>query len=327
MEQQQEQQQAEQLAVACPLIEQVLFVNPVATQLAKEPCPSPSPQEEEEEEASTDTEAAPPPPPPPWDGLYEALMPLLVSMTFNSPLQFWELNYMQQHDRFDIEENDLDKLNSLAVWFGYESIAVALSEIKRLIPSTSSPILDLGCGNGHVCELLLALGYSNVYGLDFSEAAIELAKSVRKFYREKQEEQEGHTQGLKTNHDDIHYIVSDALATDLERGFFDAIYDKGTFDSIACVSKKIVKVSSSERDADEETEDEDDRIRYCQEVKRLLKPGGYFFMTSQCHDEHELLQFFSQSGDGVWEGCKFILVQNLTHNFVDLRLMIFQKPV
>jgi len=86
-------------------------------------------------------------------------------------------------------------------------------------------------------------------------------------------------------------------------------------------------------------------------MRRLLKPGGYFFMTSQCHDEHELLQFFSQSGvsltntemvemlfrnpshsptvsqDGVWEGCKFILVQNLTHNFVDLRLMIFQKPV
>jgi len=104
---------------------------------------------------------------------------------------------------------------------------------------------------------------------------------VRKFYREKQEEQEGHTQGLKTNHDDIHYIVSDALATDLEGGFFDAIYDKGTFDSIACVSKKIVKVSSSERDADEETEDEDDRIRYCQEVKRY----------ASCH--HPLLGFSS----------------------------------
>lgn len=28
---------------------------------------------------------------------------------------------------------------------------------------------------------------------------------------------------------------------------------------------------------------------------RLLKPGAYFFVTSQCHDEDELLEFFTRS--------------------------------
>jgi hypothetical protein len=46
----------------------------------------------------------------PWEDLYDTFMPLLISMTFNSPLQFWELNYMQQHDKFDLEEDDHDKL-------------------------------------------------------------------------------------------------------------------------------------------------------------------------------------------------------------------------
>ncbi len=35
----------------------------------------------------------------------------------------------------------------------------------------------------------------------------------------------------------IDYVVGDALATGIEGGSFDVIYDKGTFDSIACVSK------------------------------------------------------------------------------------------
>jgi hypothetical protein len=48
--------------------------------------------------------------PAPWEGLYDTFMPLLISMTFNSPLQFWELNYMQQHDKFEHEEGDQNKL-------------------------------------------------------------------------------------------------------------------------------------------------------------------------------------------------------------------------
>ena len=102
----------------------------------------------------------------------------------------------------------------------------------------------------------------------------------------------------------IDYVVGDALATGIEGGSFDVIYDKGTFDSIACVSKKFVKSRPSlmpppeesgedeqtsrrrptedtengtgndeeeqekANDDEEEDEDEDDRIKYCREVNR-----------------------------------------------------------
>ncbi len=46
----------------------------------------------------------------PWEGLYDTFMPLLISMTFNSPLQFWELNYMQQQNQFDAAAEEQDKV-------------------------------------------------------------------------------------------------------------------------------------------------------------------------------------------------------------------------
>lgn len=302
----------------------------------------------------------------PWEGLYDTFMPLLISMTFNSPLQFWELNYMQQQNQFDAAAEEQDKVSSLAVWFGYEPILVALHEIKQVTPNMDAAILDLGCGNGHVCELLLALGFTNVHGLDYSDAAIRLARSVRRMYREQRENQR--RQGGGGGDDDdtgivrtggIDYVVGDALATGIEGGSFDVIYDKGTFDSIACVSKKFVKSRPSlmppheeesdedeqilrrrttedtenasgneeeEKANDDEEDDEDDRIKYCREVNRLLKPGAYFVITSQCHDEDELLRFFTREPEGEPAGCDLELVKNLTDAFADLRLMIFRKP-
>jgi hypothetical protein len=160
-----------------------------------------------------------------------------------------------------------------------------------------------------------------VYGLDFSDAAIRLAKSVRKMYVEHQQEQrqqETAGQEQPTTSGVIHYLVGDALATGLESGFFDVVYDKGTFDSIACVSKKFVKskkrvgeeeegededgevgttsstsstsstsagtgtttTTTTTKDEEEEEEveevyddEEDDRIKYCREVNRYLRPN------------------------------------------------------
>lgn len=138
---------------------------------------------------------------------------------------------------------------------------------------------DLGCS--HVT-------CGSVHGLDFCDEAIRLAKSVRKLYREKELEQQRQEHGgaLTTQTAEttdqmeppkIHYMVADALATGLESGSFDLIYDKGLFDSIACVSKKFVKnlqdseneTTPEESEAEpQQEEDDDDRIKFCQEVNR-----------------------------------------------------------
>ena len=42
--------------------------------------------------------------------------------------------------------------------------------------SKESLILDMGCGQGAVCDLLAKEGYQNLYGIDGSEAMLESAK-------------------------------------------------------------------------------------------------------------------------------------------------------
>jgi hypothetical protein len=131
-------------------------------------------------------------------------------------------------------------------------------------------------------------------------------------YREQEARERGHQeQGILTG--GINYIVGDALATELESGFYDVIYDKGTFDSIACVSKKFVKSKklqtdneedeaatstttastqeeNDESEAEAEEDDEDDRIKYCREINRCL--CGRFTAAIACMHapKHQLVR-------------------------------------
>jgi len=60
--------------------------------------------------------------------------------------------------------------NELTCAHGY-----LIKPILTLLPKDGSPILDLGCGNGSISNLLISIGY-NMYGTDASVSGIEIAK-------------------------------------------------------------------------------------------------------------------------------------------------------
>ena len=50
--------------------------------------------------------------------------------------------------------------------------------VKRKSCGRSIPVTDIGCGPGQLFDYLSEMGYTNYTGVDFSEAAISMAKSL-----------------------------------------------------------------------------------------------------------------------------------------------------
>lgn len=119
--------------------------------------------------------------------------------------EYWEELY--QRELVNYKENPDD---SGEVWFGK---SVESRIIKFIIDSFPKDvrILDLGCGNGHFLHRLHLKGYSRLHGIDYSHAAVELAKELCP--------QASFAQLDIFNCDKI--------------GEFDLVHDKGTFDAIS----------------------------------------------------------------------------------------------
>lgn len=62
---------------------------------------------------------------------------------------------------------------------GYRLPAVVAAMTARHVPAGDGPLLDAGCGTGQVGELLQALGYPAVDGLDMSEGMLNRAQARR----------------------------------------------------------------------------------------------------------------------------------------------------
>jgi predicted TPR repeat methyltransferase len=66
---------------------------------------------------------------------------------------------------------------------GYLNPAVAASLVSRYVRPGDEPILDAGVGTGILGEVLHAVGYRNLTGIDISEGMLARAR-VKKLYRE-----------------------------------------------------------------------------------------------------------------------------------------------
>uniref|UniRef100_A0A0A0LA09 Methyltransferase domain-containing protein n=1 Tax=Cucumis sativus TaxID=3659 RepID=A0A0A0LA09_CUCSA len=98
--------------------------------------------------------------------------------------------------------------------------------------------------------------FSNLTGTDYSEGAIDLARSLA--------ERDGFS--------NINFLVDDVLETKLE-GQFQLVVDKGTLDAIGLHPDGPIK-----------------RIMYWESVSKLVAPGGVLVITSCNSTKDELVQ-------------------------------------
>ncbi|CAL9012845.1 unnamed protein product [Prunus brigantina] len=167
------------------------------------------------------------------------------------------------------------------VWFGADVMEVVASWTKNLCIDISQgrmpnhvdniksdpveqgdkylsdwSVLDIGTGNGLLLQKLSKQGFSDLTGTDYSEGAIDLARSL------------AGRDGLPN----IHFLVDDVLDTKLERQF-QLVVDKGTLDAIGLHPDGSIK-----------------RVMYWDSVSRLVAPGGVLVITSCNSTKDELVQ-------------------------------------
>lgn len=66
---------------------------------------------------------------------------------------------------------------------GYTHPAMVAAMVARHVAPTTEAVLDAGAGTGVLGEILCALGYANLYGVDASPGMLEIA-GLKKNYRE-----------------------------------------------------------------------------------------------------------------------------------------------
>ncbi|XP_023893599.1 uncharacterized protein LOC112005552 [Quercus suber] len=117
-------------------------------------------------------------------------------------------------------------------------------------------VLDIGTGNGLLLQELAKQGFSHLTGTDYSEGAVQLARSLA--------DRDGFA--------NINFLVDDVLETKLERQF-QLVMDKGTLDAIGLHPDGPVK-----------------RMMYWDSVSRLVASGGILVITSCNSTKDELVQ-------------------------------------
>jgi len=137
---------------------------------------------------------------------------------------------------------------------------------KMIIKKYFNPdnrILDIGCGAGRTTIGLYELGYHLVEGLDLSEAMIVQAKRISK----------------ELNYD-ITFRTGDVACLD---------YDNEAFEAALFSFNGIMQIPGKEN-----------RMKVLKEIKRILKPEGYFLFTTHDRDGSKKYESFWQEEKRKW---------------------------
>ncbi|KAJ3993172.1 S-adenosyl-L-methionine-dependent methyltransferase [Lentinula boryana] len=169
------------------------------------------------------------------------------------------------------------------IWFGQQSIDKIVQWASQYVPPSDHPtILELGSGNGTLLFFLVEEDYSpkRLCGIDYSSAAVELSKSI------------AHQRGAQ----DILFHTCDFLLQDPpfiseeqessgRMDNWDLLLDKGTYDAMALGEKDALGRSPV--------------FLYPSRAARLIKPGGFFLITSCNFTEEELKTNFVTQESGL----------------------------
>merc|ERR550517_162891 len=121
----------------------------------------------------------------------------------------------------------------------------------------SSPVLDVGCGNGLLSVSLCHVGFTCVTGVDYSAGAVQLATKIA---GQHDCQATFHTLDLLDSHQVSNY-----------RDQFRIVVDKGTFDAVSLSENSV-----------------SDKEKYVESVAAVLQAGGLLLITSCNWTEPEL---------------------------------------
>ncbi|GMK58327.1 hypothetical protein CspeluHIS016_0503590 [Cutaneotrichosporon spelunceum] len=195
----------------------------------------------------------------------------------------WDMVYARENRVFD------DVGDEGEVWFGEDAVAKMRTWAHAHLAPSSTPLRVLECGSGNGTLLLSFLTWPgpqpqpfHLTGLDYSPGAVQLGASVEVARRAAIAE--GDEDVLDP--DDVvnpatcEWRVADLLRDDIEDEW-DLVMDKGTFDALALSQEPVAEKGGRLPS----------RV-YPEQVARLVKPGGFFLITSCNFTEDEVKHRF-----------------------------------
>jgi SAM-dependent methyltransferase len=183
-------------------------------------------------------------------------------------LSYWD-------DLYKIEAQNLeDHGDEGEVWFGVAAERRVVDWICKNIKETKSVMVDVGCGNGHFCLALAKKGYRNIYGLDYSESAVQFATSLSQ----------------KEEISTVQYFIADLLNPgSLKCLEAEVVIDKGTFDAISLGAIDNIPGGFSSKTSFF-------AHKYAQSLRSLCRKSHHFIITSCNWTEQELVGIFGEVG-------------------------------
>ncbi|KAH9945188.1 S-adenosyl-L-methionine-dependent methyltransferase [Epithele typhae] len=188
------------------------------------------------------------------------------------------------------------------VWFGEDSVEKMVDWTLENVPADPAPhILEVGTGNGNLLFALCEAGYppEKMSGIDYSMDAVELARAIAssKSTAPADESDADEPSPALPEADKISFSACDFLrdevallpgmtfnATDAT-AVWDLVLDKGTMDAIALAEKDGEGKSPADG--------------YPARIGRVVKPGGFFLITSCNFTEEELKAKFTSTAVGL----------------------------
>ncbi len=140
----------------------------------------------------------------------------------------------------------------------------ALVEVAEKGEMRTGKVLDVGCGTGENLLFLAGSGFT-VFGIDMAREAIRAAKA------------KAVQRGVKAN-----FELGNALATGFKNHWFDNVIDSGLFHTFG----------------------DSERPVYVEEITRVLRPQGKYFMLC-----------FSDKEPGDWGGPRRISKEEIEETF------------
>ncbi|XP_050728354.1 EEF1A lysine methyltransferase 2-like [Eriocheir sinensis] len=172
--------------------------------------------------------------------------------------EYWDNQYEHELTNFE-NHGDIGE-----IWFEDSMDKVLQWVLDTDLVTTQSSVIDIGCGNGAFLLNLAAEGFTNLYGIDYSQKAIKLAQAV--------------AAQKEANITYKHFDIINPDGESLVPNEYDLCHDKGTYDAISlCPDDPSGK-----------------RAAYVKAVHHMTRQDGIFLIISCNWTQEELVEQFSE---------------------------------